>query len=490
MFTPLDWLVLVIYLLLSAGLGLYMGRGNHTLRDYLFGGGTMPWVAVGISLVATSVSATTFLGNPAEVYANDMSFILFNVGAIASVVIVGTWFLPRLLGAGVQSAYELLEVRFNRSVRLMASLFYSMHLLLRTGILLYAPSIVLSNMLEIPISIAIIISAATAILYTWFGGIKAVIWTDVLQFCVLLGGGLLALLVVIGEVGSPVELFNLARDAGKTRWLHWDFSPSNSRGILTAGLIYMVIEVAIRGCDQQFVQRYLSCKSIKDANRSNLLSALLGGFVGLVFYAVGAALFVFYRVLGASQLPPDTPVDKVFPWFILYDLPPGITGLMVAAIYAAAMSSLDSAITALSNTTLVDFMGDKGEDEQKSVKKARLLVVFWGLLGTGAAILAAQVEGSLLYRAVFFTGLFTGPLLGLFLLAFLRPHTNPTVVMVSAFAGMLSLIPFNKVPLFPSYQPLVIFSSLWNPLISLTTTLVFAMLLNSVIPRRQINTVA
>ena len=185
MFTALDWIVLFAYLLFSLFIGLWVSRGNKDLKEYMLGGGSMPWVAVGISLIATSVSATTFLGAPADVYGDNMTFLMFQIGAFLSIFVVGFVFIPRFRSAGINSAYELFELRYNKSVRRLAAVFYCLHLLLRTGILLYAPSLVLAQILHVDLRYAIIVSAAVAIFYTWFGGIKAVIWTDVMQFIVL-----------------------------------------------------------------------------------------------------------------------------------------------------------------------------------------------------------------------------------------------------------------------------------------------------------------
>ena len=139
MFTALDWFVLFAYLLLSLAIGLWVSRGNKNLKEYMFGGGSMPWVAVGISLIATSVSATTFLGAPADVFGDDMTFLMFQIGALLSIVVVGFVFIPRFRTSGISSAYELFEVRFgSRSVRRLAAIFYCLHLLLRTGILAFA----------------------------------------------------------------------------------------------------------------------------------------------------------------------------------------------------------------------------------------------------------------------------------------------------------------------------------------------------------------
>ena len=335
MFTLLDWFVLVAYLLLSIAIGLLVSRGNKNLKEYMLGGGSIPWVAVGISLIATSVSATTFLGAPADVYGDNMTFLMFQIGALISIVVVGFVFIPRFRNSGINSAYELFEVRFSRPVRRLAAIFYCLHLLLRTGILLFAPSLVLAQILHIDLKLAIIVSAAVAIFYTWFGGIKAVIWTDVMQFVVFFGGGVLVLILISNAVGGFGEMAALASEAGKTKW--WDASMdiSNARTLVSAGFAYAVLEIAIRGCDQQFVQRYLSCKDVKAANRSSVLSMVLGCAVSILFYWVGAALFVFYKKAQVATLPEGLGQNESFFTLLLNneEIKKEVLGIFMGEIY-------------------------------------------------------------------------------------------------------------------------------------------------------------
>ena len=489
MFTLVDWAVLAAYLLFSLFIGLWVSRGNKNLKEYMFGGGAMPGVAVGISLIATSVSATTFLGAPADVYGDNMTFLMFQIGALLSIVVVGFVFIPRFRTSGINSAYELFELRFSRPVRRLAAVFYCLHLLLRTGILLYAPSLVLAQILHVDLKVAIVVSAAVAIFYTWFGGIKAVIWTDVMQFCVFFGGGVLVLLLIANSVGGFGEMAALASEAGKTKWWDASFDISNARTLVSAGFAYAVLEIAIRGCDQQFVQRYLSCKDVKAANRSSVLSMVLGCAVSVLFYWVGAALYVYYQKAHVANLPEGIGQNDVFPYFIVNGLPVGVTGLIVAAICAAAMSSLSGAINSLSNTSERDFLG---WDESKGIgglKRAKIWTAVWGVLGVFFALFAATQQGSLLKNALFFTGLFTGPLLGMFLLAFFADklfgagsgRLRAWVVIASVLCGMGSLILIQGIPAFGVPALLGgIFSWPWMPFISMTTTVVVALAVNAV----------
>ena len=477
-FNSWDMAALIGYLAVITGLGLYLARRNTNFSEYMFGGGRMPWPAIGISLIATSVSATTFLGNPADSFKTNMTYLMCNIGAFGAIAVVSVWFIPRFRALNVQSAYEILQTRFSKRVRLLASCLYSAHLLLRTGILIYGPALVLARIFGIDIYLAIAAIALLAIVYTYFGGLQAVVWTDVIQFVVLMGGGMLALYFCVREIGSFEAMAQLAREAGKTKWFDTSLDPGNARTLLSAGIVYIVFEVAIRGCDQQFVQRYMACKNVRDANMSSFFSAFLGLAVGLVFFWVGAALFVYYKVEGIAALPPDIGVNDVFPHFILSAMPVGVKGLMVAAIFAAAMSSLDSAITALANTTVTDFLQTKrGHGD---LRLARRWVLVWGVIATLAAVLCVAGNQSLLSKALFFTSLFTGPLLGLFLFAFIFPRVTPGALFYGAICGMASLLPFSKIPVFENlwWEPLYRFSWPWNPLISLLGTIVFTLILH------------
>ena len=248
MFSIWDWAVVFVYFAAMAGVGVYFSRKNKNFKDFMFGGGNMPWLAVGISLIATSVSANTFLGYPAEAYGNDMRLLMLNFGSLTAIVIVGVFFIPRFRASGTRSAYELLEIRFSRPVRRLAASLYSCHLLFRMGMLIYGPSIVLMKMTGAPFWVAAVALSVFAMLYTSLGGIKAATTTDVIQFCIFFGGGILCIYFCAKGVGSFTETWRLAAEAGKTRWLDFTFDPSSERNFLSAAVVYTVFEVAIRGC--------------------------------------------------------------------------------------------------------------------------------------------------------------------------------------------------------------------------------------------------
>jgi SSS family solute:Na+ symporter len=505
MFSTVDWLVIVAYFLLMAGIGFHFSRRNRNLKDFMFGGGSMPWLAVGISLIATSISASTFLGNPSYTYANDMKLLMLSIGSIFAIFIIGWVFIPRYKASGISSAYELLEKRFSRPVRVMAAVFYSCHLMMRVGMLMFVPSLVIQKMTGLDPRLCILLMALGSIVYTYFGGIRAIAWTDVMQFTIFMGSGVLVILFCAQSIGGLGETFRLATEAGKTSWFDASWNPASATTLWTAGLIYVVFEVAIRGCDQQFVQRYLSCRNAREANLSSITSVGLGLCVSLLFYSVGAVLFVYFQVKQVAVLPAGVDGNNAFPHFIMNILPMGLKGLLGAAILGEALSSLNSTYSALSNTTVVDFLGRKGaaggdavaegQGSSEGLKSAKLWVILWGLLGTVMALICAMGQKTILDRALFFTSLFTGPLLGLFLMAFFRPNLNPKAVLYGAVLGMATLVPFLKPPFLEGklWDPITCtwlgcaegasFAWPWNPVISLTATLIWAHLIGAFLPR-------
>lgn len=478
MFSALDWAVVAVYFAVMASIGIVFSKKNRNFSDFMFGGGGMPWLTIGISLIATSISASTFLGNPAESFQNDLRLLMLNVGSICAIFIIGAVFIPRYKASGITSAYELLERRFSPAIRRLAAGFYTCHLLMRLGMLMFGPSLVIKAMLGIPIPVSIAVMAIGSILYTLLGGIRAIAWTDVLQFSIFMGSGLVVIFYVSHASGGLAETFRHAYTAGKLTTFDTTFDVASARNLWTAGFVYIVFEVAIRGCDQQFVQRYLSCKSAREANLSSVASVLLGLCVGTVFYLVGACLYVYFNVKGVSPLPAGLSANEVFPYFIMNILPTGLKGLLGAAILGEAMSSLNSAYSALSNTTVSDLLHKPGQSP--NLTAARKWILIWGLVGTGIAFICSLGSQSLLTKALFFTSLFTGPLLGLFLLAFFRPHLHPRAVFISAFVGMAGLMLFLDIPVLPKglWTPLYTFAWPFNPLISLSFTLVSAHLLS------------
>ena len=247
-FSAGDWWILVIYLVLTVGMGFYFARGAKSYSKFMFGSGTIPWWAVGISLIATSLSSTSFLGPPEAAYTGDMRLFMYQVGAFLSIILCGKIFIPFIRKHAVSSAYEILEEHFDGKTRLLASGLYCLHVLLRVGVLIYGPALVLSEVLGISVHACILLIGVVAVVYTYFGGMEAVIWTDVLQFLVLMGGSFFVILYMTSEGDSLGDLWRLSSEAGHAKVWDFTFDLSSAANFWTLGLAVVVVESVLLPC--------------------------------------------------------------------------------------------------------------------------------------------------------------------------------------------------------------------------------------------------
>lgn len=464
-FSFIDWVVLVAYFAIIFLIGVIYRSGREGVLDYFFARGQMPWWAVGLSLIATSVSASTFLGNPAEAYEFDLRLLQLNLGVPLSILIVCWIFIPFFRDSGATSAYEVLEKRFDLKTRTLASTLYMIHVLLRTGILIYGPSIMVAQVSGIDIRAVIVVVGIVTVTYTVIGGIRGVIWTDVIQFLILSAGAILICLFIDLDVpGGLPAIFAKANASGKLRWFDGSWNLADPRNIWAAGVAYIAIDLAIRSTDQQFVQRYLSCTDVRRARYAAILSAFVGFFVALLFFAMGIALWGFYQVY-PEDLSNVVRVNDVLPHYIATKFPWGVSGLIVAAVFAAAMSSISSAINALSETATIDFFTRFGGKKERAMPFARGVAAAWGIVGIAIALYMATFGENLFVLALSFTSLFTGALLGIFLLAVLVKPANGWGAFLGALSGMGALAVATKGLHLPISWP-------WYPVISLGTTLI------------------
>ena len=476
-FALIDWVVLVAYLMIVVMIGIvYRAGKTDGILDYFFARGRMPWWAVGISLIATSVSASTFLGNPAEAYQFDLRLLQLNLGVPISIIIVCLVFIPFYQRLGASSAYEVLERRFDLKTRTLASIFYMVHVMLRTGILIFGPALMISQVTGIDVKIVVVAVGIVALFYTTLGGLRAVIWTDVLQFFILLGGGVLVCTFVAYDVpGGFSAVFEAASQSGKTQWLDFSWGLENPRNIWAAGIAYITLDLAIRSTDQQFVQRYLSCVDTRRSRYAAILSAVLGLFVAMLFFAVGIFLWAFYRTYPAELAVSD--VNRVLPHYIATKLPWGVSGLIVAGVFAAAMSSIDSAVNAVSNTATIDFYKRFGGSDVGGLRFARIASLICGVIGIGIGIFSATVGKNLFILALSFTSLFTGALLGIFVLALATKRVSGWGAFIGAIMGMFSLAIITKVLHLSISWP-------WYPLISMSVTVLTGWISSIIAPKR------
>jgi len=470
-FTAVDFAVVLIYLAGMTGLGLSLAGRQRTASDYFLGGRRIPWAAVMFSVVATETSTLTFISIPAVAYGGTLTFLQITLGYIAGRVAVGFLLLPRYIGGRLSTAYEYLGGRFGPGLRGMTSVTFMLTRLLADGVRLFASAIPIAIILRLSgvrgsdLSIylaAILLIAGITLLYTLIGGIRAVVWMDVIQTGIYMGGAFLAVGILLSRVpGGIFGALETARAAGKLKLIDLGFqmSPADFFAepytLITALVGGAVFSIASHGTDQLIVQRLLATRNLREGRR-----ALIGsGFVVMgqfaLFLFVGILLFAFYG--GAS---PEglglTARDEIFAKFIVEEIPSGLSGLIVAAILAAAMSTLSSSINSLASSAALDIYRPRRGREaspERLLRASRILSLGWGLILTGSAVLFAGLQlGSPGERpAVVELGLgiasYTyGGLLGVFLLGILFRRVDRVDAAVGFFFGLTSLLFLVKGP--------------------------------------------
>ncbi|MBL4889306.1 MAG: sodium/solute symporter [Candidatus Lindowbacteria bacterium] len=436
---PLDWAVVGTYALIVIGLGVMATRKQKNTDEYFRGSRALPWWAIGISIIATAFSAASLLGGPGEGYSHGFLWLQLQLGDLLGYALVCAFFIPVYVKLNITTAYEYLEKRFDPKTRSLGAICFLLFVIVRLGALLYGASLVFSQIAGISIDSAIIAVGVVSIGYTIAGGLAAVIWTDVVQFfMIIIGVGVAIFCAARGVDGGFAGVIGIAAETRKLQAIDLSWNPSSIRSLPTATLAYGILALAVAGTNQQTVQRYVSCSDTKSAQKA----AMLGWFTGFVGVAatliLGVFLFAFYSSR-PGLLPVDIKPDKIFPFFIASELPPGVAGLLVAAVFAAAMSSIDSALHSLSTCIIVDFYKrhfKPNEDEAHYLKAARVQIAFWGIIGIGAAFYVARTGESLLPFLVKYTSYFIGPLLGLFVLGIACKRTNGN----GAFWGALSSV--------------------------------------------------
>ncbi|MCC6697999.1 MAG: sodium/solute symporter [Candidatus Hydrogenedentes bacterium] len=439
--TVLDYAVMGAYFALLLAMGFYFSRRTSTSADFFLGGKRVPWWAAGISIFGTLLSAITFLAVPATAFRSDWVYFIGNVVSIIVAPIIVYAYLPFFRRLDVTTAYEYLEKRFNYGVRLFGGLAFLLFQLGRVGIVLYLPALMLSTATGLDVRVSILLMGVITTAYTVMGGIEAVIWTDVLQVIVLLGGALLSLVLIAHSVdGGFAAVYTTGMADGKFRMADWTWE--HSATAFWVVFIGRTLENMIPyTTDQTVVQRYLTTPTEKDAARSIWLGSLMSIPSAIIFFSVGTALYVFYK--GHPQLfDPAIQMDGVFPLFIVEQLPPGVTGLIIAALFAAAMSSLDSSLNSVSAVVVTDLYRRVRPDasEAAALGLARWITVFTGALGTGGALLMTTIDVTSLWEHYMkLVGLFGGGLAGLFALGIFTRRATGSGAIAGAACGAITL---------------------------------------------------
>ncbi|MCF7838303.1 MAG: sodium/solute symporter [Candidatus Marinimicrobia bacterium] len=440
-FQPLDFVVVGVYLGALVAMGFYFSRRERTTDDFFLGGRRIPWWAAGLSIYGTQLSAITFMAVPALVYRTNWVYLPGNlmIAAIAPVIVYV--YLPFYRRLNVTTAYEYLEQRFHVTVRLLGSLAFLLFQLGRMAVVLFLPSLALATVTGLNIYLCISVMGVLATLYTVLGGIEAVIWTDVLQVLVLMGGALLGLLVIITKVpGGLGGIIALGTTADKFRVanLTWDMAAASLWVVVLGQWLAQLVPYS---ADQTVVQRYLTTKDEQRAARSIWTNAVITLPGGLVFFALGTGLWAFYKTHPELLNPVASP-DDILPWFVAQQLPVGISGLVIAGLFAAAMSSLDSSMNSMATAITTDGYRrfNANATDAGALRLARWLTLLLGLFGTGAAIALAKIGSLGMWDTyIQLVGLTGAGLAGLFALGIFSRRANSSGALAGFCASALVL---------------------------------------------------
>jgi SSS family transporter len=441
-FGKLNYAVVGAYLAVLVAMGFYFARREKTTDDFFLAGKRIPWWAAGLSIFGTQLSAITYLAMPARAYATDWALLILNIGIFVIAPFVIYLYLPFFRRLNITTAYEYLEKRFHVSIRLFGSLSFVAFQLGRMGIVVLLPALALSAVTGLNVFICIALMGILSTVYTVLGGIEAVIWTDVVQAFVLIGGAFVALGIIIsGLDGGFSEFASVAAENGKFNIanLNWDWT-SDALIVVIIGAIFTNSLVPYT-TDQAVIQRYLTTPDEKQAAKAIWLNGILAIFAGGLFLLVGTGLFVFYKA-NPQSLAHLEKTDQIFALFIARQMPDGLAGLVMAGIFAAAMSTIDSSMHSISTAITTDFVRRfiPQLSESKYLVFARCLTIALGISGTATAMLLASIEIKYLWD--FFLGimgLLGGTLAGLFMLGIFTQRVGTAHAWIGAVAsiGML-----------------------------------------------------
>jgi len=436
-----DLAILVAYLVGVLLWGLWIGRGSRTVSEYMVGGRHLPWWLILVSIVATETSTVTFLSIPGFAFGRDMSWLQIPIGFLIGRFAVALLLLPQYFRGEFFTAYEVLSRRFGGATQRVASALFVVTRTLADGLRLFLTAIVLQEMTGIPLAWAVAAIGVTTIVYTYFGGMRAVLWTDLVQFVIYIGGALIAFDLLLGRLPNGwTDLVALGGEAGKLRV--FDFSLDWAEPYaLWAGLFGGIfVTLGSHGVDQMMVQRYLCAKDLPDARRA----LTWGGFVVVaqfaLFLLIGVGLYVFYQLHPPAAAFDRT--DRVFARFILEEMPVGVVGVLLGAIFAAAMSTLSSSLNSCATAATRDlyrpFAGAR-ESPDRELAVTRVLTAVFGALqiavGIGGQWLESSVVASVLGIAAFTTGI----VLGIFFLGSFAPRVGQRAALAALIVGLVAM---------------------------------------------------
>jgi len=466
----IDYIIIIVYLIAIAAFGIISGGKQKTTSDYFSGSKTIPWWAVCFSIVAAETSTLTFISIPGLAYLTNLNFLQVTFGFLLGRIVVAYVFLPAYDKGGLKTAYTYLEDRFGKKTRSFASIVFLFTRTAADGVRLFATAIPLKLMLDISYPTAIIIIAIFSLIYTYTGGLKGIIWVDVIQMFIYIGGAIIAGIFIINLLPNGMKsVFDAADSANKFSVLNLGFSAglknffSNPYTLFGGIFGGMFLSMASHGTDQLIVQRLFATKNLRDGQKAVIGSGIIIVIQFTIFLILGVMLYAYYGSINVKS-------DEIFPMFIIKVLPAGVTGIIIAGLFAAAMSTLAASMSSLSSSTILDLylpFTKKKLDENKKLKYSRLVTVFWAILLIFSAIFFMETSKAVVEIALSIASFTYGGLLGTFLLGIFVKNAKQNTALFGFSMGIITMtiiISFHLV------------SWTWFTLIGVFATIIFGKL--------------
>ena len=437
----INWTMLIAYLGLMLWIGfLFDKKGQQTTKNFFTASGKIPWWAAGISIYGAQFSAISFMALPAIVYATDWSLAIGSIMVLGTVPLVVKYYIPFFRRLSITSAYEYLEYRFNANIRIMGSLSFILFQLCRMGVVLFLPAIAISSVTSIDVYLIISIMGIICILYTVMGGIEAVIWTDVVQVVILLGGAILCLVIaVLGVEGGILGVIAKGMEDHKFTMVHLGWEPDKL--VLWVGIVgFFFLNIIPYTSDQTIVQRYLTVKDEAATAKSLWTNALLTLPTVIIFFGLGTVLYVFYDE--NSMVIPSENIGEILPYFVVQELPAGIAGLIIAGIFAASQSTLSGSMNSIAAVYVTDiYPRFKAQNlDRNNLRMAKLVTIIVGVFGIGTAMLVAALNVQFIFDLFQeILGIVGGTLAGVFILGIFTNRSNAFGVIFGIVMGVLAV---------------------------------------------------
>ena len=439
--SPIDFAIILVYLAGITLFGAHFRRGQRSLRDYFLGGRTAPWWAIACSIVATETSTLTIIGTPAIAYAGNLAFLQLVMGYLLARAVLCVVLVPQYFQGEFYTAYQLLEKRFGRRMKSAAAMVFMATRALAEGVRISAIGKVVSVAFGTGERWSIGIVTALTLIYTFEGGMRAVIWTDVAQLALYLTGSVAAFLLLLHKIpGGWTEVTKVAAaSGGKLRVFDFAFSLTRSYTFWSGLIGGTFLTMASHGTDQTMVQRLLAARNERDSKKALLASGVIVFAQFALFLTLGVMLFVFAQRTSLSA-PADT--DRIFPEFIVRNMPAGLTGIVLASIFAVAMSNASGSLNSLASSTMID-LGRASPDDvspssaSRQLRRSRALTVVWGVVLGWLGLIR---WGGVLEAGLTIASITYGGLLGVFLLGSWNRRANETGALTGFAAGIATMV--------------------------------------------------